>query len=127
MPRILNERPSDAPALPSVDRRVFRLMLPFLWPRDDRGLRVRLAVSMTLLCLTAALNATVASKALPPASRIWRPTSLARGWAVATAPLSSGLAWTLQASNSRAANQPWSTLNRSLRRVGRRQRITPCR
>ncbi|QQP89664.1 ABC transporter ATP-binding protein/permease [Skermanella sp. TT6] len=59
MPRILNERPSDAPALPSVDRRVFRLMLPFLWPRDDRGLRVRLAVSMTLLCLTAALNATV--------------------------------------------------------------------
>src|SRR4051794_6551851 len=59
MPRILNERPSDAPALASVDARIFRLMLPFLWPRDDRGLRVRLVVSMTLLCLTAVLNATV--------------------------------------------------------------------
>ena len=59
MPRILNERPSDAPALPSVDARIFRLMLPFLWPRDDRGLRVRLVVSMTLLCLTAVLNAVV--------------------------------------------------------------------
>src|SRR4051812_34399360 len=59
MPRILNERPSDAPALASIDARIFRLMLPFLWPRDDRGLRVRLVVSMTLLCLTAVLNATV--------------------------------------------------------------------
>ena len=59
MPRILNERPSDAPALPSIDARIFRLMLPFLWPRDDRGLRVRLVVSMTLLCLTAVLNAVV--------------------------------------------------------------------
>jgi ATP-binding cassette subfamily B protein len=59
MPRILNERPSDAPALPSVDARIFRLMLPFLWPRDDRGLRVRLVLSMALLCLTAVLNAVV--------------------------------------------------------------------
>ncbi|EWY40476.1 metal ABC transporter permease [Skermanella stibiiresistens SB22] len=59
MPRILNERPSDASAAPSLDIRVFRLMRPFLWPRDDRGLRVRLVVSMTLLCLTALLNATV--------------------------------------------------------------------
>ncbi|MGF7207685.1 ATP-binding cassette subfamily B protein [Skermanella aerolata] len=59
MPRILNERPSDAPALPSVDARIFRLMLPFLWPRDDRGLRVRLVLSMVLLCLTAVLNAVV--------------------------------------------------------------------
>jgi ATP-binding cassette subfamily B protein len=59
MPRILNERPSDAPALPSVDARIFRLMLPFLWPHDDRGLRVRLILSMALLCLTAVLNAVV--------------------------------------------------------------------
>ena len=59
MPRILNERPSDAPALPSVDARIFRLMLPFLWPRDDLGLRVRLVLSMALLCLTAILNAVV--------------------------------------------------------------------
>ena len=34
-------------------------MLPFLWPRDDRGLRVRLVLSMALLCLTAVLNAVV--------------------------------------------------------------------
>lgn len=34
-------------------------MLPFLWPRDDRGLRVRLVLSMVLLCLTAVLNAVV--------------------------------------------------------------------
>ena len=41
----------------TADARVLRLMWPFLWPRDDTGMRVRLVTSVLLLALTAALNA----------------------------------------------------------------------
>lgn len=38
------------------DIKVLRLMLPFLWPKDDIGLRVRLVFSISLLGGTAGLN-----------------------------------------------------------------------
>src|SRR5687768_17379080 len=39
------------------DVHVVRMMLPFLWPRHDVGLRVRLVVSIFLLSITSALSA----------------------------------------------------------------------
>ena len=39
------------------DVRVLRMLVPFLWPKDDLGLRVRLVVSIFLLGVTSALSA----------------------------------------------------------------------
>ena len=54
-------RSSGQPAEPSraQDAKALRLILPFLWPREDRGLRYRLVLSIGLLGLTALLNAIV--------------------------------------------------------------------
>ena len=48
--------PDLDPKLPH-DQNVLRLILPFLWPRADVGMRVRLVVSVVLLLVTAALTA----------------------------------------------------------------------
>ena len=39
------------------DVKALRMMLPFLWPKNDLGLRVRLVLSISLLGATAAMNA----------------------------------------------------------------------
>ena len=44
---------------PPRDIQVLRLLVPYLWPADNRSLRLRLVLSMALLGLMAALNATV--------------------------------------------------------------------
>jgi ATP-binding cassette subfamily B protein len=44
---------------PSADLRALRLVLPFLWPAGDRGLKLRLVASVLMLGLTALLNALV--------------------------------------------------------------------
>ena len=50
-------RVSEEPELGTAqDVQTLRLMLPFLWPRDDLGLRVRLVLSISLLLGTAGLN-----------------------------------------------------------------------
>ena len=41
------------------DIKALRLILPFLWPKDDRALRGRLLISLFMLALTAAVNAVV--------------------------------------------------------------------
>ncbi len=41
------------------DVKAFKLLLPFLWPRDDMRLRARLVISVCLLGMTALLNALV--------------------------------------------------------------------
>ena len=41
------------------DIKALRLILPFLWPKDDRALRGRLLISLFMLALTAAVNAGV--------------------------------------------------------------------
>ena len=43
----------------SRDLHALRLILPFLWPRTDIGLRWRLGISIAMLALTAAVNAAV--------------------------------------------------------------------
>ncbi len=42
-----------------LDVKAFKLILPYMWPRDDKRLRVRLVASVSLLGLTALLNALV--------------------------------------------------------------------
>ena len=54
--------PGDArekPLSKAQDVKVLRLVLPFLWPHDDRVIRLRLIGSIMLLIVTAALNAGV--------------------------------------------------------------------
>ena len=53
--------PQPAAPAPSraQDLKALRLVFPFLWPKDDPGLRVRLVASIALLGLIAALNAVV--------------------------------------------------------------------
>ena len=41
------------------DVKALRLVVPFLWPRDDTGLKIRLVTAIVLLGLTALLNAVV--------------------------------------------------------------------
>ena len=50
---------SSEPTEPTrgYDLKTLRLMLPFLWPRDDRGLRLRLLGAFALLAATAGLGA----------------------------------------------------------------------
>jgi ATP-binding cassette subfamily B protein len=48
----------DSSAAPR-DRKAIWLILPFLWPRDDKGLRWRLIGAIGILIATAGLNSTV--------------------------------------------------------------------
>ena len=56
-----NDPVDDREKAPSKaqDIKVLRLVLPFLWPRDDRVIRLRLIGSIVLLLVTAGLNAGV--------------------------------------------------------------------
>jgi ABC-type transport system involved in Fe-S cluster assembly fused permease/ATPase subunit len=47
----------DAVLSEAHDIKVVRMMAPFLWPKDDMALRVRLVISISLLAATAGLNA----------------------------------------------------------------------
>ena len=54
--------PSVAPELragQAADVKAMAAVLPYLWPRDDAGLRVRLVLSIAILAVTALLNALV--------------------------------------------------------------------
>ncbi|HEV7370531.1 ABC transporter ATP-binding protein/permease [Arenibaculum sp.] len=50
---------ADIPPSRPQDLKALRLVLPFLWPKDDRALRLRLGAAVGLLGLTALLNALV--------------------------------------------------------------------
>src|SRR3546814_5228413 len=55
---------SIVPSLPSRpprrgagrDLKVLRLLLPFVWPKGDRGMKLRLVLSLSLLAATALVN-----------------------------------------------------------------------
>ncbi|MEX2455573.1 MAG: ABC transporter ATP-binding protein/permease [Rhodospirillaceae bacterium] len=54
--------PSHAPEIRgghAADLKAIRSVLPYLWPRDDRAMRARVALSVGVLILTAVLNALV--------------------------------------------------------------------
>ncbi len=69
------------------DIKVLRLMMPFLWPKDDRGLRVRLVLSISLLAATAGLNAVAPILFAIAVNRLTPAESLAGMAAVVTLPL----------------------------------------
>ena len=41
---------------PPADRKALRLVLPFLWPKDDPGIKVRLGFTIVFLFSVAGLN-----------------------------------------------------------------------
>ena len=47
----------DAELSQAHDVKAVRMMAPFLWPKDDMALRVRLVISISLLAATAGMNA----------------------------------------------------------------------
>jgi len=47
----------DAELSQAHDIKAVRMMAPFLWPKDDMALRVRLVISISLLAATAGMNA----------------------------------------------------------------------
>ena len=53
----LGRTTEDAELSQPHDIKAVRMMAPFLWPKDDMALRVRLVISISLLAATAAMNA----------------------------------------------------------------------
>ncbi len=59
MARLPDALTPGTPSSTGFDVKAFKLLLPFLWPRDDMRLRARLVISVCLLGMTALLNALV--------------------------------------------------------------------
>ncbi len=57
MSRFLPSVAPDIRAGHAADLRAIRAVLPYLWPRDDIGMRARVVLSVGILLLTALLNA----------------------------------------------------------------------
>ena len=53
----LGRTTEDAELSQPHDIKAVRMMAPFLWPKDDMALRVRLVISISLLAATAGMNA----------------------------------------------------------------------
>ena len=98
------------------DIKAISLLLPFLWPRDDRGLRLRLAGSVATLLAIAGLNAAVPMLFAQAIDRLKNP-----GGTVAAAVLGLLLAYGFMHWLARALNEMrWALYGRIEQRTRRR-------
>jgi len=108
---------TDARALSRAhDIKAIRLLLPFLWPRDDRDLRIRLVGSIATLLAIAGLNAVVPMLFAQAVDRLKTP-----GGAVAAGVLGLLFAYGFMHWLARALNEMrWALYGRIEQRTRRR-------
>jgi ATP-binding cassette, subfamily B, heavy metal transporter len=106
----------ESPASKPADVAAIRLILPFLWPADDPGLKVRLAASIGILIAIATLNSTVPMLFAAAVDRLQSPVG-----DMETAVLALILAYGFMHWLARALNEMrWALYGRIEQRIRRR-------